>query len=398
MKLRIFTLLCISLIAAPFATTSFAADPHKDITNLTSDKCGKCHEEIYDQWKGSMHAQSTALKDPIHGTFYSAVVGDPKAEGVKTGKGKYPVCLQCHAPAAAKAGSTKLDAKPAYNEGVNCISCHTLTKFKGTKKPGGGLQLGMQAYEYSKSALQGPMGTVKDRDHLKKYGQDVASNAGLMRTSDLCMGCHDQRNNGNEISLCQTGSEVDMAGGSTTCQTCHMPTTDDGITNHAMMGGHMAKMVARGLVLTIKASKAGDKVKAVVKLQNLLPHAFPTGAPFRNFYVMIDAFDKDGKKLWSNTKSHPMKDDKKAMFMYTLGDENHKPTSPPKATQVLGDTRLKPNETRELLYEIASAGVVSIKATAYYDLLLNPIKKKFGDKLPADVKQPKVIARADVTL
>jgi len=142
----------------------------------------------------------------------------------------------------------------------------------------------MQAYEYSKSALQGPMGTVDDRDHKKKYGQDVASNAGLMRTSDVCMGCHDQRNNGNEISLCQTGSEIEVAGGSTTCQTCHMPTTDDGITNHAMMGGHMGKMVARGLVLTIDASKKGEKVNAVVKLQNLLPHAFPTGAPFRNFY------------------------------------------------------------------------------------------------------------------
>lgn len=189
-----------------------------------------------------------------------------------------------------------------------------------------------------------------------------------------------------------------MAGGSTTCQTCHMPTTDDGITNHAMMGGHMGKMVARGLVMTIKASKAGAKVNAVVKLQNLLPHAFPTGAPFRNFYVMIDAFDKDGKKVWSNTKSHPMKDDKQAMFMYKLGDDNNKPAPPPKATKVLGDTRLKPNETREIKYDIASTDIVNIKATAYYDLLLNPIKKKFGDKLPADVKKPKIIARADVTL
>lgn len=398
MKLRTFSLLCFSLLVVFFNTSSFAADPHKDITNLTSDKCGKCHEEIYDQWKGSMHANSTALKDPIHGTFYSAVVGDPTKEGVRQKKDKYPVCLQCHAPAAAKAGSTKLDDKPSYEEGVNCISCHTLTKFKGTKKPGGGLQLGMKAYEYSKSDLQGPMGTVNDRDHKKKYGQDVKSNAGLMRTSDLCMGCHDQRNNGHEISLCQTGTEIEMAGGSTTCQTCHMPTTDDGITNHAMMGGHMGKMVARGLVMTITASKAGDKVNAVVKLQNLLPHAFPTGAPFRNFYVMIDGFDKDGKKVWSNTKSHPMKDDKQAMFMYKLGDDSNKPAAPPKATKVLGDTRLKPNETREIKYEIASGDIVNIKATAYYDLLLNPIKKKFGDKLPADVKKPKVIARADVTL
>ena len=401
MKLKIFTLLCFSLFGLLFSPLSVAEDAvakeaHKDITNLTSDKCGKCHEEIYEQWSGSMHANSTALKDPIHGTFYSAVVGDPKAEGVKNGD-KYPVCLECHAPTAAKAGLTKLDAKEAYNEGVNCVSCHTLTKFKGVEKPGGGLQLGMKAYEYSKTDLQGPMGTVDSADHRKKFGQEVVSNAGLMRTSDVCMGCHDQRPNSNKVSLCQTGAEISEAGGSTTCQTCHMPTTEDGITNHAMMGGHMEKMVARGLVLTVDASKADGKVNTVVKLQNLLPHAFPTGAPFRNFYVVIEALDKEGKKVWSNTQSHPMKDDKQAMFMYTIGNDDG-PTSPPKATKVLADSRLKPNETRELKYEIDSADIVTVKATAYYDLLLNPIKKKFADKLPKDLMEPKVIARAKADL
>ena len=29
------------------------------------------------RWKGSMHAQSTALEDPIHRAFYKKVVGDP---------------------------------------------------------------------------------------------------------------------------------------------------------------------------------------------------------------------------------------------------------------------------------------------------------------------------------
>ena len=344
-----------------------------------------------------MHAQSTALKDPIHGTFYSAVVGDPTKEGVKTKNGKYPVCLQCHAPAAAKAGMTKLDAKKSYKEGVNCISCHTLTKYKGTVKKGGGLQLGMQAYEYSKTDIQGPMGTDGSRDHKKKYGQDVSANPGLMKTSDACMGCHDQRPNSNKVSLCQTGAEIAVAGGSTTCQTCHMPTTEDGITNHAMMGGHMKEMVARGLVMTVDATKSGDKVNAVITLQNVLPHSFPTGAPFRNFYVKIDAFDKTGEKVWSSTKSHPMKDDKKAMFVYTIGNDDG-PSSPPMATKVLGDSRLKPNETRKLSYEIADANISTIKATAYYDLLLNPIKKKFADKLPASVMKPQVIARASASL
>ena len=272
------------------SSLSIAKDVH-DITNTSSKKCGKCHEEIYDEWKGSMHAQSTALKDPIHSMFYKHVVGDPTEEGVLTKKGKYPVCLQCHAPAAAKAGKTKLDTKKAYKEGVNCISCHTLTKFKGTKKKDGSLRLGMKAYEYSKTHLQGPKGTVSVRDHTKKYGADVVNNPGLMKTSDACMGCHDQRNNSNKISLCQTGSEVQMAGGSTTCQSCHMPSVN-GRASHAMAGGHSGSMVSKGLVMTVAAKKADGSVDMALTVRNLLPHNFPTGAPFRNFYIKIVSLDK----------------------------------------------------------------------------------------------------------
>lgn len=395
-KLKIFSYFLLPIFLLTFTTPSFAKkDVHKDITNLKSKKCEKCHEDIYEQWKGSMHAQSTALKDPIHGTFYRAVVGDPTKEGVRTGKNKekYPACLQCHSPAAAKAGKTDLTAKKSYGEGVNCISCHTLTKFKGTQKPGGGLQLGMQAYEYSTTHLQGPMGTAdKTKKHRKKFKLDVVGNPGLMKTSDACMGCHDQRPNANKVSLCQTGAEIESASGSTTCQTCHMATVN-GVSNHEMAGGHSAEMVAKGLVLTIEAVKSGEGANAVIKVQNLLPHSFPTGAPFRNFYIKIVAFNKEGEEVWSNTKSHPMVDDKKAMFMYTIGNDDG-PSSPPLATKVLGDSRLKPNETRELNYKIAVAGVATIKATAYYDLLLVPIKKKFKDQLPKDVMQPKLIAQA----
>ena len=36
------------------------------------EACKKCHEEIYNQWKSSMHAKSTALKDPIHEAMYQS--------------------------------------------------------------------------------------------------------------------------------------------------------------------------------------------------------------------------------------------------------------------------------------------------------------------------------------
>ncbi|MBA5248942.1 MAG: cytochrome c family protein [Gammaproteobacteria bacterium] len=364
------------------------------IGNLSAKQCSQCHYDIYKQWKGSMHAQSTALKDPIHGLFYGMVVGSPLDEGVRTGKdkNKYPICLECHSPAAAKEGKTKLDAKRSFSEGVNCIACHSLTKFKGTLKEGGGLQLGVKAYEYSSTQLQGSKGAGGHQ----QFGQGgVANNPGLFKTSKACLGCHDQRNNAKKVPLCQTGTEIKMTGGSATCQSCHMPSVD-GISNHAMAGGHSASMVAKGLVMTIEAKKQVDGVWVSVNSTNLLPHNFPTGAPFRNFYITVVAEDDQGNVVWQSSKTHPMKDDKQAMFMYIIGDDNNKPAPPPKATKVLGDTRLKPNETRVLNYQISVMGVTKVVAKAYYDLLLVPMKKKFKSKLPRRLLTPKEIAKAVV--
>ncbi len=138
-----------------------------------------CHKEIYQQWHGSMHANSTALKDPIHATFYKKVVGDPLQDGVKMKNGKFPVCLQCHAPNAALEKATKLDAKVSYKEGVNCVACHTLKTFKGINAPDGKLQLGMMAYEITDS-LQGPAGFNRGLQQLTA-GNDMFGGAGARR-------------------------------------------------------------------------------------------------------------------------------------------------------------------------------------------------------------------------
>ncbi len=372
-------------------------ESHPSIDNVSARECSGCHGQIYKQWEGSIHAQSTALKDPIHGLFYNMVVGNPRVEGVRMGKkkNKYPVCLQCHSPAAAKEGKTQLNAKKSFSEGVNCIACHALTEFKGTKKKGGGLNLGMKAYKYSSNQLQGSKGTSLLHQEFGKGG--VANNPDLFRTSKACLGCHDQRNNSKKVPLCQTGGEIMTAGGSTTCQSCHMPVID-GISNHTMVGGHSAKMVGKGLAMTISATKISSVLQVKVNATNLLPHNFPTGTPFRNFFITVTALDSSGSVLWQSSKTHPIKDDKKAMFMYIIGGDDNKPAPPPKATKVLGDTRLKPNETRVLNYEIPADGVVIVVAKAYYDLLLPPLKDKFYSKLPRRLLESKEIAKAIVVV
>ena len=138
--------------------TSALAEDTANIHQVSAEVCQTCHQDIYKQWKGSMHAQSTALTDPLHGAFYQQEAGSPTEEGVLHKKsGKYPVCLSCHAPNAAIDKTTKLDAKPAYAEGVNCVACHTLKSYKGIKDAEGKQQLGLKAYEVA-GTLQGPAG------------------------------------------------------------------------------------------------------------------------------------------------------------------------------------------------------------------------------------------------
>lgn len=392
---------------------------------VSSETCKTCHKDIYKQWKGSMHANSTAFKDPIHGTFYRKVIGDPGKEGVKTKSGKYPICLQCHAPNAAKDGKTKLDSKPAYAEGVNCVACHTLKKLKKVDATKG--KLGLKAYETS-TVLQGSgrhsnnklaklasagdefgfAGGDDDQKPNPHLGESVEvdgktiealpmeSNPKQLRSSDACMGCHDKRNNAHGVPLCATGDEYIASNAQVDCLSCHMP-MGKGFADHSMGGGHDMGMLQRAVVFSMDSKKKGDKITSTVTIRNKQPHTMPTGAPFRNLYMKITAYDKSGKMVWENAKGHPAKKDKKAFMFLTLVDADGKPTGPPTAKDQGIDTRLKAFETRDLKYSIPAKGVVLVRAELYYNLLWPGLVKKFT-KIPKDVTAPKMIASAENSL
>lgn len=424
MRVSITKLLLLSIGGLIWFFASFSAIAEDTpIHHVSSDTCKQCHKEIYKQWKGSMHAQSTAMKDPIHGTFYGMVMGDPKEEGVKSKKGKFPVCLQCHAPNAAKDKTTKLDAKPAYSEGVNCVACHTLSKFKGTTGKNGKPALGLKAYETS-DTLQGPQGfktqfaveddmfggapsegDQKPNPHLGKAveldGKAIPSmpmegNASLMKTNDACMGCHDKRANSNKVALCQTGDEYVEGKSDVACTACHMPIAG-GIADHGMGGGHDPGMMKRAVVFSIDSEADGDNLKTTVTMENKQPHSLPTGAPFRNIFLKVTAFDAAGKVLWENAKGHPGKEDPQAYLKYELHDDTGAHTSPPMATKLGPDTRLKAFEKRELSYSIPAKGVAVIRGELFYNLLWPGLVKKFT-KLPKDLVAPMPIALAEVKI
>jgi hypothetical protein len=408
------------------ATLPASADETGPIHHVPSETCKACHQEIYRQWSGSMHAKSTALTDPIHGTFYKQTVGEPTEEGVlHKASGKYPVCLNCHAPNAARDKTTKLDAKPAYSEGVNCVACHTLASYKGIKGEDGKMRLGIASYELA-DTLQGPGGFPNKAEKLAAGSDDLfggalagaedkkpnphlgepvefqgkpvpalplAGNPVQLKSSDACMGCHDQRNNPHGVPLCQTGNEIVASGTKVSCQGCHMALAD-GSSNHAMPGGHDVEMVKRGVIFVLDTESADGKVVAKATLRNLLPHSMPTGAPFRNMYLKVMAYNDKGEVVWQNAEGHPAKGDPKSYLSFALLDDKDQPAPPPMATKAGEDTRLQPHETRELTYEIPADGVVLVRGELYYNLLWPGLVQKFT-QLPDEVKAPMLVGAAE---
>ncbi len=383
---------------------SAATAPHE----VSSQVCSACHQEIYKEWKGTKHAISTALNNPIHGAFYRKVMGDPTIEGVTNKKGAYPVCLKCHAPNAAIQRKTKLDSQVAFNEGVNCIACHMMTGFKGVVKPDGKLRLGVDAYEISKTHLQAPSGRNFTTRAADMTGSPISKqfhaypmegkNSAFFQSSNMCMGCHDRRNNSHGVPLCATGDEIKMSGSDVTCQSCHMPVIN-GRASHAMVGGHNQRMVSRGIVLKLDVEAGEEMLKADITLKNQLPHNFPTGAPFRNAYLVLTAFNAEGEELWKNYETHPLKDDKKSSMVYTLGDGKGNPSGPPAAKEVLSDTRLKPHEKRELTYDIPANGVVLVRAEIMFNLVWPKMKKMLAPVVEDEtLLTPKRVAFAEVDL
>ncbi|MCB1877692.1 MAG: cytochrome c family protein [Chromatiales bacterium] len=395
-NLSVATGLVGTLLLALAALPAFAMGGK--LHHNTAEACAGCHQEIYQEWKGSMHANASALKDPIHGAMYRKVAGDPGMEGV-TNNGKYPVCLNCHAPAAAMDGKTNLMALPAYNDGVTCVTCHAMESYQGIHSESGGMKLGVKAYSMSEE-LQGPSGIDRGPTNPQAFHPvPMKGNSALMRGPDACLGCHDQRNNAHQVPLCMTGAEFRQAD-SFNCQQCHMAVkigaNGKARADHTMAGGHVPGMVERSVVLTVKADKSEDGVNATVTLRNMLPHNVPTGAPFRNMFLAVTGLDASGKEIWKNFEKHPIKEDPKSMFMLKLLENDDSPASPPTAKKLGSDTRLKPNETREIDYALPAV-VTAVRAELYYDLLLPPLKEMLKT-VPSQLKQSQRVAFAEVKL
>jgi cytochrome c553 len=222
-----------------------------------------------------------------------------------------------------------------------------------------------------------PTGKVDTFGQVVPASLPLQGNPRMMRSSELCLGCHHLRPNPQGVPLCATGDEIEASGSQVTCQSCHMPIAE-GFANHSMGGGHDPAMLSRAVKLTVDVEPNGDGVKAHVVMENQLPHKMPTGAPFRNVQVKVTALDAAGNVLWTNFEKHAQQEDPRSYLFYQLADDEGKPSMPPTATQVGIDSRLEPHERRVLTYDIPVQPAV-VRAELLYNLVFEGMKPRIRE-------------------
>lgn len=206
---------------------------YEDGEHLGAEKCGECHEEIYNQWsQNSAHAVATTnkpfldFKDKFTGNFmFNAMMGES-------------MCYACH-------GSKEV------NEGVNCETCH------GTMIPDVSIE----------------------ETHERKYSTDRTR----MKTAEFCAGCHD-------IYFEWQKSEAAKRG--ITCQGCHMQPRGTDEAYHGFDSVSRIIDIYRDDVSLHDIELNFPRLSLAIE-NHVSGHAIPAGGPTRILVLEISLLDTD---------------------------------------------------------------------------------------------------------
>ncbi|WP_447979643.1 multiheme c-type cytochrome [Candidatus Nitrospira bockiana] len=257
------------------------------LESLRAESCGRCHRDIYEEWKGSIHAH--AYEDPFFQAYWK------KDRNIW-------VCLNCHTPLenqqptviqdiprgrvekAEEAPNPRYDAE-YQKEAVTCAACHVRD----------GVVLG----PFDDSAAP----------HPTRFDPSF-------RTAQVCYRCHNVVSGPAQfynVGPCGTYAEYEgkffMKEKGMICQSCHMPEVDRPAADggpirhgrrHLWRGGHDPDMIRRAVAVDLHADppapKPGDLVTFTVTLINAgAGHKIPTGDPDRHFTVEFMVLDEHGQ-------------------------------------------------------------------------------------------------------
>jgi len=310
--------LCTAACATGAGQTDYPADDTSAVRLLypyeSSLSCKGCHSSIYLQYKDSMHAG--AFDNPLFDAQYFKDVV-PRALRDSSFAPEARDCVRCHAPVVYMNYTgliTSRQQAEAYETGVTCDFCHTLTG-------------------------SAPNGDYKQNPSRKKLGPLQVGNSwhaeysGYFQLSEFCEQCHNDRNH-RGLEIKSTFSEWQQSGfvkSGVLCQDCHMNRSGyldkgraefeqgeyvhmnmitgearvaktDKLYNHSFPGAHSNRQLTGALRLDIQAgSNTGDSGSfrfRVVVDNTRVGHRMPSGSSdLRFMWLEILAIAKDGTTL-----------------------------------------------------------------------------------------------------
>jgi len=430
MKKIILIIVAVVLSFIVYAWSSEKIGHYQLSQFISPDTCGGCHDEIYAQWKGSMH--NLALKDIIY-----SEVADAGLKGL-TDKDEIEEaehCQICHTPVGyitgypTKTSDNRAKIDEISMQGIQCDYCHSIT---------GAFAVYNAQYKYNPGNGEENPGVKRGpfKDSASDYHKSEFSE--FHTKSELCGTCHDVQHVKFGTWLETTyqewkASPYNRQG--VQCQDCHMyqrpgfPGTGskervknpgmassaggikrEHIFTHYFVGGNTAipageknqtlvKMAEERLknAVDIKIDSKSEGNNIVVRiLNNGAGHCVPTGLTnVRQAWLKVIVKDSKGKIIY--TAGVP---DKKGnlpadtiVYNTVLGDGKGKPVdNVAKAREIISDNRLKPMQEK---VEKIDAGNFTGKVTVEASILYSGVPQSVADSLKGlkGIKVPVVVMK-----
>ncbi|MFQ6115732.1 MAG: multiheme c-type cytochrome [bacterium] len=341
-----------------------------------SATCKPCHLQIYDQWQNSRHAKSTPAENILFAKIYKKSQRDTRGETKL-------YCIKCHAPVSTINGDTDLEEE-VTNEGVGCDICHTAAELsvEPDRWP--------IIYQPGKTKF-GPYEDSEAKIHQTAYSKQL-------RTSEFCGSCHgpmidiEGTRSCGDLTICDTYGEwkgSSQAEKGIGCQDCHMGTKKgqaakngpvrEQVHGHGFEGAYSQEQLKKAAELAMEVKEFGGHIIATINITNSgSGHRLPTGPPPRMVILKVSAFDENGHILWTNWEENPGQEDPYGVFHIVFADSAGKaPAFPWVAARIFKDTRLEPDETRQLIYKFPAQGVTRVEAKLFYRLAPLALLDKF---------------------
>ena len=312
--------------------------------------CGECHRDIYDSWKGSLHAFS--LTDPIFDTAFMQALR-------QMGDGARRLCLRCHAPMTMFNGDHWLE-QGVTREGVSCDFCHTVT--------GVHLDGRDQPYETAPGIVKRSTIEVSDSPaHQVAYSE-------LHATAEFCGGCHNFVSPGGAAVLTTYDEWRDGPYGAQgiPCQSCHMALSPGRVAEHPSSAGRQFNLhrlirdtdqLRSALAIEItQVTRSADVVDVEVALENVgSGHMVPTGMPTREVVLTLSA-ESSRRSQTAERRYRKIIADSDGAVLETDVDVLLR------GARILNDTRIAPGERRmeRFRFRAFRDGPVTVRAVVSY--------------------------------